>query len=122
MRNIQEVFNQIQEKRGQQREIKKMYKDAVEASGEYRELLEKIDQLKVQKKQLEVAAWEEIGTWEKYETTKLDIKQNKEMLTDIAISTLMSGETVKVVDEDNNEYEPKYSVSFQKTNVVRPSN
>jgi len=41
------------------------------------------------------------------------------LLTDLAINTLMSGETVKITDAENNEYEPKFSVSFRKTNVVR---
>lgn len=118
MRNIQEVFNKIQEKRKDLRDIKKMYRDTLEISGEYRDLLVKLDQLRARKKQLEAAAWEEVGSKNKYETSKLDIKQDRELLTDLAINTLMAGETVKIVDQDNNEYEPKFSVSFIKANVV----
>ena len=95
-----------------------MYRDALEGSGEYRELGEKLEQLKSRKKQLEGQAWEEAGSKNKFETSKLDIKQDREMLADLAISTLMSGETVKIVDHDNNEYEPKFSVSFRKVNTV----
>ncbi len=119
MRNIQEVFNQIQDKKREIRDIKKMYRDTLDISGEYRELSEKIEQLKAKKKQMEAAAWEEVGSKNKYETSKLDVKQDREMLTDLAISTLMSGETVKIVDKDNNEYEPKFSVSFKKVNIVQ---
>jgi arginyl-tRNA synthetase len=118
MRNLQEIFNQIQEKRTEQRNIKKMYRDTLEASGEYRDIVEKIDELKARKKELENSAWDEVGNRDKYELSKLDVKHDKEMLTDIAISSLMNGETVKVVDEDDNEYEPKFSVSFHKANVV----
>ncbi len=118
MRNIQEVFNGIQEKKRELREIKNMYRDALESSGEYRELNEKLEQLKARKKQLEAVAWTDVGTKDKYETSKLDVKQDKGMLTDLAVNSLMSGETVKVVDQDNNEYEPKFSVSFTKLNVV----
>lgn len=119
MRNIQEVFNQIQEKKKEIRDIKKMYRDTLEVSGEYRELLEKLEELKARKKQLEAAAWEEVGSKNTYETSKLDIRQDRELLTDLAINILMNGETVKIVDTDNNEYEPKFSVTFKKTNVVQ---
>ena len=118
MRNIQEVFNGIQEKKKELREIKKMYRDALDSSGEYRDLVEKLEQLKARKKQLEGVAWSEVGTKNTYETSKLDVKQDKEMLTDLAINSLMSGETVKLVDQDNNEYEPRFSVNFKKVNVV----
>jgi len=118
MRNIQEVFNGIQEKKKELRDIKKMYRDALESSGEYRDLNDKIEELKAKKKLIEASAWEDVGSKNKYETSKLDIKQDREMLTDLAINTLMSGETVKIVDQDNNEYEPKFSVAFKKTNVV----
>ena len=119
MRNIQEVFNNIQEKKKEIKSIKKMYRDTLEISGEYRELLEKLEQMKARKVQLEGEAWAEVGNRDVYETKKLDIKQDQEMLADIALSTLMSGETVKIVDQDNNEYEPKFSVSFKKLNVVQ---
>lgn len=122
MRNIQEVFNAIQDKKKEIREIKKMYRDALESSGEYRELNEKLEELKIHKKQLEAVAWSDIGNKNNYETSKLDIKQDREMLTDLAMNTLMSGETVKIVDQDNNEYEPKFSVSFKKVNVVNQAN
>lgn len=120
MRNIQEVFNNIQEKRKEQKELKRIYRDVLEASGEYRELIDKLEQLRSRKKQLEAQAWEEAGSKNKYETSKLDIKQDREMLSDLAITTLMNGETIKIVDQDNNEYEPKFSVSFKKANSVTP--
>jgi hypothetical protein len=118
MQNIQDVFNRIQEKKKETRSIKLLYRDAIEASGEYRELLEKLEQLKARKKQLEAVAWSEVGSKDKFELTKLHIKEDRETLADIALSTLMKGETVKVTDQDNNEYEPKFSVSFKKANVV----
>ena len=117
-RTVQEVFNSIQEKKRSQRQVKQMYRDALDSSSEYRELTEKVEQLRERKKQLEAAAWDEAGATDKFETTKLDIKSDREMLNDLAIAQLMSGETVKVVDQDSNEYEPRFSVSFKKTNVV----
>ena len=38
------------------------------------------------------------------------------MMNDIALSTLMKGETVVVKDEWDNEYEPAWKVAFKKAN------
>jgi hypothetical protein len=118
MQNIQDVFNRIQDKRREQRNIKTMYRDILESSGEYREIKEKIEQLRARKKQLEGEAWSEAGSREKLDLLALDVKQDKEMLSDLVLSTLMKGEEVKIVDQDNNEYEPLFSVRFKKANVV----
>ena len=60
-KTVQEVFNAIQEKKKSQRQVREMYKDAIEASGEYRELVEKIEKLRERRKQLEAQAWIEAG-------------------------------------------------------------
>src|ERR1700722_3200261 len=117
-KTVQEVFNAIQEKKKTQRQVREMYNDAIEASGEYRDLVEKIEKARERKKQLEAQALIDAGAKDKHETTKLDIKADREMLNDLALSQLMSGETVKVVDADNHEYEPRFSVSFKKANVA----
>jgi hypothetical protein len=122
MQSIQEIFNRLQERKSEQRQMRLLYKDALESSGEYRELLDKLEELKAKKKQLELEAWDTIGNKDKFDFIKLDINSDKELLNDIALSTLMKGETVKVVDRDNNEYEPKFNVSFKKTNVVSQQN
>jgi hypothetical protein len=120
MQNIQEVFNRIQETKKEQKHIRTIYKDLLESSSEYRELSEKLQALKERKKQIETEARMELGgDADKIEVLKRDIKNDQEMLSDIALSTLMQGETVKIVDRDNNEYEPLFTVKFKKTNVVQ---
>jgi hypothetical protein len=121
MQNIQDVFNRIQEKKKEQRNIKTMYRDILESSGEYREIKEKLEQLRARKKQLEGEAWAEAGSREKHDLITLDVKQDKEMLSDLVLSSLMKGEEVKIVDRDNTEYEPMFSVKFKKANVVNQS-
>ena len=118
MPNLQEVFNRIEERKRESRSIKLQYRDALESSGEYREVVDKLEQLRARKKQLEGIAWSEVGSKDKFETTKLHIKEDREMLSDMALSNLMKGETVKVTDRDNNEYEPLFSVRFKKANQV----
>ena len=45
---------------------------------------------------------------------KNEIASFNEMISDIAISTLMKGESVYLKDEYDNEYEPAYKVTFKK--------
>jgi hypothetical protein len=117
MQNIQDVFNRIQERKKEQRSIKLIYKDIIDGSEEYREVKEKLEELRARKKQLESLAWSEAGTKDKYEIINLEVKADREMLSDLALSTLMKGETVKISDGDN-EYEPLFSVRFKKSNMV----
>ena len=116
MVNLQEVFNRIKETQKKQREINAMYRDALTNSQQYQELIEKLNVLKEKKKSLEGQIKEEFSSeLSRLETIKLDIKTDKEMLSDIALSALMKGETVQVQDEYDNEYEPIFSVNFKKT-------
>ena len=54
---------------------------------------------------------------EKLDDLKREVDTNKEMLSDIAMSTLMKGETVEVKDEYDNVYEPAFKVNFKKANA-----
>ncbi len=113
----------LQATKQQQKEIKTQYRDALDASQEYKEIVEKIQGYKLRKKQIEDEAKAELGTaYDKLEELKRDMDLDKEMLTDIAISSLMKGETVEVKDNYDNVYEPIFKVSFKKTNQISPSN
>lgn len=117
MRNIQEIWNSINEKKREQKQYKNMYKDALDSSHEYQEILEKLKTLKDRKKQIENETKNELGNdWDKVDLLSLHIREERETLADVAISTLMKGETVQVEDQDNNPYEPVFSVRFKKAN------
>lgn len=120
MSNVQEVFNRIKDTKRKAKEIKRMYKDSLEASFEYREVLEKLEALKARKKQLETQIKEEsAGEFAKLDAYKMHIKNDNELLSDIALNTLMAGETVQVKDENDEEYEPVFTVRFKKAHLVQ---
>jgi len=115
MKDIQGVFDRIREIRKEQKELKEMYKDALVQADKYEEIVEQIKELREQKKQVEARIQAEMGkAYEKLEDLKHEMESEKEMMNDIAISTLMKGETVAVTDEYQNSYEPLYSVKFKK--------
>jgi hypothetical protein len=113
--NLQEVFKRIQEKKKEQSELKKMYRDALSVSGEYQEVLEELEALKLRKKKIEAGIQSDFKEeFDKLEGLKLNIAGDNQMLSDIALTQLTSGETVKIVDENKTEYEPIFTVKFKK--------
>ena len=117
MQNIQEVFNHIREMKKEQKDLRDMYKDALVQADEYEEIVEKIATLREKKKEIELRIQSQLGrAYEKLEDLKREVEMEKEMMNDIALSTLMKGETVLVKDEYDNEYEPNWKVGFKKAN------
>jgi hypothetical protein len=119
MQNIQDVFNRMRSTKRERKSIQVLYKDALSVSQEYKEVTEKLRGYKLRKKQIENETRAELGEqYDKLEALKKDLELDKELITDLAISTMMKGETVQVEDEDKNPYEPIFSVKFKKTNSV----
>jgi uncharacterized coiled-coil DUF342 family protein len=117
MQNVQEVFNHIREMKKEQKDLRDMYKDALVQADEYEEVVEEIAKLREKKQQIEARIQAELGrAWEKFDDLKREVETEKEMLNDIALTTLMKGETVEVKDEFDNPYEPTWKVNFKKAN------
>jgi predicted nuclease with TOPRIM domain len=117
MQNIQEVFNHIREMKKEQKDLRDMYKDALLQADEYEEIVEQIKVLREKKQAIEARIQVQLGrAYEKLEDLKHEVDTEKEMMNDIALSTLMKGETVLVKDEWDNEYEPSWKVGFKKAN------
>ncbi|MFH1292215.1 MAG: hypothetical protein ABIH87_03385 [bacterium] len=116
MSNLQEVFNRIKETQKKQKEINSIYRDALASSQQYQEITEELKVLRDKKRSLEGEIKQGFTSeLDKLESIKLDIKTDKEVLNDVALTTLMKGQTVQVKDEYDNEYEPVFSVNFKKT-------
>ena len=115
MQDIQEIFNRIRETKQKAKEIKQMYKDALNSSQEYSEILEKLENLKIRKKQIETELKEDTSNdFKQLDAYKMHVKTDNELLSDLAINKLMAGETIEIKDGDDNRYEPMFSVRFKK--------
>lgn len=116
MTDLQEIFSRIQATKKQQKDIKTAYRDALNASEEYKLLIEKMKELRAKKKQIETSVKQDFSSeFSKLDDLKVDIESDNTILTDAAITKLMKGETVEVIDEYNNNYEPVFSVKFKKS-------
>ena len=115
MQSIQEVFARLQENKKKQKDLRSAYKDALETSLEYQEITEKLTALREKKKQIEQTVKEQFANeLTKLDDLKIDLSSDLEVLTDLAMTQLMKGETVEVKDEYENTYQPVFKVNFKK--------
>lgn len=119
MKSIQEVFDRLLEMKKDQKEYKNAYKDALDNMDNYRDIVEQIKNLREKKKQIETSVKNQLGgSYVRLEEIKYDIKSEKDMLADAAITALTEGKIVEVKDEYGNIYEPVWSVKFKKSNSL----
>ena len=113
-KTVQEIFDRLQGKRQEARIIGRKYKEELATSHEYQTIKEQMDKLREKKKKYEKATKEQTGaTFAKLDGLKLAIKQDTQMLSDVALTTIMKGEAIQVRDE-HTEYEPVFAVRFRK--------
>ncbi len=115
MQDLQSIFVRIRETKAEQKELRKMYKDALNNSPEYGEVLEKLESLKAKKKGIETEMKEDsMNDFKKLDALRMHVKTDNEMISDIALNKLMAGETVEIVDGNDQRYEPVFTVRFRK--------
>ena len=115
MQNIQEVFIRIQENKKKLKDLKSTYKEALESAAGYKDVVDQLKTLREKKKQIETMVKQDFsGEFTQMEDLQIDIQSDMEMMSDIALSQVMKGETVSVKDEYENDYEPIFAVKFKK--------
>lgn len=115
MQQLQIFFTKSEETKFKIKEIRQVVKEALQNQSEYLEIIEKINTLRERKKQIEESVKEGFSSEiTQLEDLLIDLDTDKEALSDAALSMLMKGETVEVMDEYNNRYEPVFKVSFKK--------
>lgn len=114
---LPDVFKRIQDKKREQRDLKTIYRDALSVNGQYQDVLEELEALKLKKKKILDSVQAEFKEeFDKLEGLKLNIAGDNQLLSDLALNQLTKGELVKIVDENKVEYEPVFTVRFKKTN------
>lgn len=115
MQNLQEVYDELQENKKNQKGIRREYKDLLKNADDYEELEEKIKKMREEKKQIETMAQSRMGVrWDELEKLKYASEELTQKISDIAMSDLVNGKTVVVKDKNNNDFEPVYKITFKK--------
>ncbi|MBU4216830.1 hypothetical protein L6270_03310 [Candidatus Parcubacteria bacterium] len=116
MSKLQEVFDRIQKTKKEQKELKSMFRDSLVNSKSYQEAVEDLKVLRDKKKKIEDAIKEDFNSeLAKLDILKSDIDNDYMLLSDAALTKIMKGEMIEVVDEKDNKYEPIFSVKFKKS-------
>lgn len=115
MKTIQEIFSRLQEKKKQISVIRKKYKEELSASVEYGHIQDDLQKLREKKKKYELAMKQQTGAnFARIDEMSLAIRQDAQMLSDIALTNVMKGEQIAVRDE-HTDYEPVFTVRFRRT-------
>ncbi|MEI7749988.1 MAG: hypothetical protein WCJ25_03215 [Candidatus Moraniibacteriota bacterium] len=115
MKDIQEVFNEVQELKQTKKEIGREYRDILAQDEDYQELKEEAEKLRDKKKARESSAQAGMGRrWEEFERASAEIAELEQMMTDIAMTNLMDGKSIALKDKYDTEYEPSYKITFKK--------
>lgn len=115
MPNIQDIWEEIEEHKKEQKEIRAVYAGMLENAPGYEDVLEDLKTAKARKKQIETgvqAAMDEKMT--RLEFLKHEIGEKKQLLADLALKNLLSGQRVEVRGRNDAEYEPLFAVRFRK--------
>jgi hypothetical protein len=115
MPDLKEVFERMKAKRKEHSEINKSFKDSLAHNAKHQEITTQLQRLRDEKKMIENEAWAESAKdAERRELLALDIKSDKQMLSDLALNLYVKGKTVEVIDEFNTRWVPEFAVSFRK--------
>ncbi len=116
MQELKDVFDRIQEKKKERKELTKMFQDELKHNGDYQKILEDIKTLREKKKSIEnQAKANALADATQLDNLSEEIQGSTELLTDIALTKLMNRETVEINDEANDiRYVPAFSVRFKK--------
>ncbi len=114
MKPVQEIFDRLQEKKQQAKIISRKYKDELATSHEYTKVQEELEKLRTKKKAYEKSVKEQTGAnFARLEELKFAIKADAQMLSDVAVTSIMKGERIEIKDSQS-QYEPVFSVRFKR--------
>ncbi len=114
MKDLQDAFEKLQEKKRELRELRQTYKDTLMATPGYKKVDDDLRTIREQKKGIETSVKQTFGA--ELESLKTDIDTDTQLLSDLALTKMMKGETIEIRDKNDVNYEPVFKVGFKKMN------
>lgn len=115
MSAIQEVFNRMNEIKKRMKDIREMYKSALNSTPDYAATIDQLKVLREKKKHMEERVKQDLqAELQRLEDLSVDLASDAELLSDLALTQYLKGETVVVEDEYGNKYDPAFKVNFKK--------
>ncbi len=117
MPDLKEVFERIRHNKQEKRKLSASMKDVLSQSKPYQTVVEDMKELKAKKLRIETEVHQEFTReLEKAERLTEHVKSDEQLLSDMALTKFMKGETVEIVDENDVKHEPVIKITFKKTN------
>ena len=116
MSQLNEVMQRIRAQKKEKKEISTSFRDVLSQSTSYKKVVDELNELKAKKKRVEAEIRQDfINEFEKAEKLAQSLKEDAQLLSDLALTKFMKGETIDVVDENGTKHEPVIKVTFKKT-------
>ncbi|MBP7005860.1 hypothetical protein KBB27_01925 [Patescibacteria group bacterium] len=117
MQSLSDVLKRIRATKKERKTINDAYKDVLSQSKTYQNVIDQIDELRAKKAKIEADTRQDfVNEFERAGRLAENLKADAQLLTDIALSKFMKGETVEVTDENDTKYEPVFKITFKKSN------
>ena len=115
MPDLKEILCRVRATKHKKKEVSEVVRDARAQSTPYQEVLDQLKKIKEKKAQLEQAIQGDLQSEvEQLERLSLDVKTDMQLLSDLALTKFMKGETIELTDENETKYEPIFKVTFKK--------
>ncbi len=112
---LQELHNELREMKEERKKLKQVLKDELTHQPRHAELIEEILVLKTEKSQIEGHAKESVPKdAQRIDDLDEEIKASEELMSDMALSLIMSNKSVELKDKYENTYLPLIKVAFKK--------
>ena len=116
MQDLNNIWKRLNETKSKTRAIRNTWKDTLAQNKPYQDLVEKLGDLRAKKLQMEAEMKRDFDSeFTELEKHAEEMKSDKQLLADISLNKLVSGETVEIKDENDVTFFPVFSVRFQKT-------
>lgn len=113
MQNISQVHIKTEDKKKAVKAVNDEIKQVFNGNDSWKRIVSEIKELREKKKTIELSLLDE-AEMAKLETLKMELKDLKQMRSDIAVSLLTAGATTTALDEHERPWEPKFKVEYKK--------
>lgn len=112
---LQELHNELREKKDERKKLKQAIKDELTHQPRYAELVEEMTALKTEKKSIENHVRESVPKdAQRLDDLDAEIKADEELMSDMALNLILKNESVELRDQYENRYVPLMKVIFKK--------
>ena len=112
---LQELHNELREMKEERKKLKQVLKDELTHQPRHAELIEEMLVLKTEKSQIEGHVKEAVPKdAQRIDDLDEEIKASEELMSDMALSLIMSNKSVELKDKYENTYLPLIKVAFKK--------